>query len=76
MTAKAEKIVAEALALPASVRAFVAEKLIESLDVAPPAELSPTWKEELRRRCREIDENSVQLLEADAVFGKAFKSLA
>jgi putative addiction module component (TIGR02574 family) len=76
VTAKAEKIVAEALALPASVRAFVAEKLIESLDVAAPAELPPAWKEELRKRCREIDQNSVQLLEADAVFSKAFKALA
>ena len=76
MTAKAEQIVADALALPAPVRAFVAEKLIESLDVAPPQELSPAWKEELRKRCREIDQKSVQLLEADAVFSKAFTSLA
>ena len=75
MTAKAEQIVAEALALPAQVRAFVAEKLIESLDAAAPSELSPAWKEELRKRCREIDQSSVQLLEADAVFGKAFTSL-
>jgi hypothetical protein len=75
MTAKAEQIVADALALPAQVRAFVAEKLIESLDAATPSELSPAWKEELRKRCREIDQNTVPLLEADAVFGKAFTSL-
>jgi hypothetical protein len=75
MTAKAEKIVAEALALPVQVRAFVAEKLIESLDATTPSGLSPAWKEELRKRCREIDQNAVQLLEADAVFGKAFTAL-
>ena len=75
MTAKTEQIVTDALALPAPVRAFVAEKLIESLDVAAPAELSPAWKEELRQRCREIDQKSVQLLEAEAVFGRAFTSL-
>lgn len=32
MTASAEKIVAEAMTLPTELRAFVVEKLIESLD--------------------------------------------
>jgi hypothetical protein len=48
---------------------------MENLDATAPLELSPAWKEELHKRCREIDQNAVQLLEADAVFGKAFTSL-
>lgn len=52
----AEKIVAEALSLAPRARAFVAERLIESLDAVSGEELSPAWREELRRRCREMDE--------------------
>ena len=76
MSSKAEKIVSEALELPTAVRAFLAEKLIESLDIESVGELSPEWKEEIEKRCREIDEGSVQLLDVEAVFSKAYSSLA
>lgn len=75
MSAKAEQIVAEALELPAAARAFVAEKLIESLDTDAGTELSPAWKREIRRRCQEIDRGQVQLRDAEAVFAKARASL-
>lgn len=75
MSSKAEKIVSEALELPTTVRAFLAEKLIESLDIESGGELSPEWKEEIEKRCREIDEGSAQLLDAEAVFSKAYSSL-
>ena len=75
MPANAEQIVAEALQLPAAARAFVAEKLIESLDAEAGSELSPAWKEEVRRRCREIDQGHAQLRDADVVFAKARASL-
>jgi hypothetical protein len=71
----AEKLVAEALRLPLRVRAFVAEKLIESLDARSEAELSPAWREEVRKRCREMDEGVVELREAEAVFEKAHAAL-
>lgn len=76
MSDKAEKIVSEALELPATVRAFLAEKLIESLDIESTGELSPEWKEEVEKRCRDIDEGLVRLLDAEAVFSKAWSSLA
>ena len=76
MSSKAEKIVSEALELPTTVRAFLAEKLIESLDIESVGEISPEWKEEIEKRCREIDEGSAQLLDAEAVFSKAYSSLA
>ena len=72
---KAEQIVMEVLELPSTVRAFVAEKLIESLDVAPADSLSPEWKAEVQRRCREVDENLVALRDAESVFKTAFASL-
>ena len=72
---KAEQIVMEVLELPSTVRAFVAEKLIESLDAAPAGSLSPEWKAEVQRRCREVDENLVALRDAESVFKTAFASL-
>ena len=76
MTAKASQIVAEALELPPTARAFVAEKLIESLDATSTSELTPEWKAEVRRRCREVDQGTADLRDAEAVFKKAFASLA
>lgn len=75
MTATAEKIVSEALELPPSVRAFVAEKLLESLDAVPGGDLSPKWREEIRRRCSEIDRGTADLREAEAVFARAYAAL-
>jgi hypothetical protein len=75
MQTSVEKIVIEVLGLPAQARAFVAEKLIESLDSEPSAELSAEWKEEVRKRCREMDEGRVELRDAQAVFDRAYSAL-
>jgi hypothetical protein len=75
MSTTVDKIVSEALSLPADARAFVAEKLIESLDVGPAGELSPAWREEVRKRCRQLDEGLVELLDAEDVFHKAHSAL-
>jgi hypothetical protein len=70
-----DKIVSEALGLPPQARAFVAEKLIESLDAEPDAEVSPAWREEVRKRCREVDEGLVELRDAEHAFAKAYSAL-
>ena len=75
MSITAEKLVAEALELPLQIRAFVAEKLIESLDDAPGNELSPMWRKEVRGRCREMDEGIVELRSAEEVFAKAYAAI-
>lgn len=75
MPAKVKKILGEALDLPSTARAFLAEKLIESLDADPAAELSSAWKEEVRQRCREIDDGLVQLHDIEAVFARAESAL-
>ena len=71
----AEKIIAEALELPRKVRAMVAECLIESLDFEEPLKLSVEWREELARRCKEMDEGTAELLDADKVFARLYASL-
>ena len=75
MSATVEKIVTEALGLPPQARAFVAERLIESLDMAPETELSPAWRAEIQRRCREVDEGAVELRNAADVFTRAYAAL-
>ena len=71
----AEKIISEALQLPSTLRALVAERLIESLDFTDTAELSPEWRNEIIKRCREIDENAVELIPADTVLARAYATL-
>jgi len=75
MKITAEKVVSEAMELHPSLRAFVAEKLIESLDAPEISALSAKWKQELRRRCAEVDRGAVRLRAAEAVFKKAHASI-
>jgi hypothetical protein len=72
----AEKLVSEALQMPNTIRAFVAERLIESLDFDSDVVLSPEWKAEIDKRCREMDEGTVSLIDADTVFKKAYARLS
>lgn len=76
MSMTADKIVSEALSLAPQTRAFVAERLIESLDATQGSELSPAWREEIGKRCREVDEGAVELHDAADVFAKAYATLA
>jgi putative addiction module component (TIGR02574 family) len=76
MNMTAEKLVSEALQMPTTMRAFVAERIIESLDFDADVDLSPEWKAELDKRCREIDEGTVALLDGDEVFKKAYARLS
>ncbi len=76
MNATAERVVSAAMELPPSLRAFVAEKLIESLDMPDSFPLSQKWREEIRRRCAEIDGGAAELREADESFAKAYAALA
>jgi hypothetical protein len=56
-------------------RAFVAEKLIESLDSEPAVTLSSAWRDEVSKRCREIDEGTVKLHDAEDVFAPGYEAL-
>lgn len=75
MRKTAEQIVNEAIALPPQVRAFLAERLIERLDTAPGAEISPAWRGEIRKRCREIVEGAVEMRNMADVFAKAYAAI-
>ncbi|MBA4373985.1 MAG: addiction module antitoxin RelB [Thermodesulfovibrio sp.] len=70
-----DTIMAEVLSLSPQARAFVAEKLLESLDSEPEIVLSPAWRAELHKRCREVDEGSVELRNAEDVFARGYAAL-
>jgi hypothetical protein len=75
MSVTVDRVVREALGLTPELRAFVAEKLIESLDAPDAPPLSEQWRDEVRRRCAELDRDEVQLRDADEAFARAFGSV-
>jgi hypothetical protein len=65
-----KKILDEALQLEPTARAFIAETLIESLDMEQDYPVSQEWLEEIRRRCAEIDSGKTTLLEGAMVINE------
>jgi putative addiction module component (TIGR02574 family) len=63
-----DQLVSEALLLPSSSRAFLAEKLLESLDFEEDFEISDEWKAEIARRIRELDNGTATTVPAEQVF--------
>lgn len=63
----------EALKLPSDEKEELAYSLLRSLDDEED-ELDPEherlWKEEIERRCREIDEGKAELISAEEVFAE------
>ncbi|CAN5857892.1 hypothetical protein BH20GEM1_BH20GEM1_00590 [soil metagenome] len=66
MTEPVKKLEAEALRLPPSERAHLAEVLISSL--GEEAEIERAWKEEIERRLSELRTGSVKTIPAKDVF--------
>ena len=65
-----KKILDEAMQLDPIARAFVAETLLESLDLDQDFAVSQEWLEEIRRRCAEIDSGKAQLLDGALVLNE------
>jgi hypothetical protein len=74
MTAKADALRSEVLALPEAARAELAIELIDSLDDRPveadQAELDRIWADETARRSRQIDSGEVVTDSWDDVLAK------
>jgi len=65
-----KKILDEAMQLEPTTRAFIAETLLESLDLEQDYPVSPEWLEEIRRRCAEIDSGKTTLLDGAMVINE------
>lgn len=68
-----EELESEALKLPTESRAELSHRLTQSLNEerAPDPEHERFWREEIERRCREIDEGRAELIPAEEVFQRA-----
>lgn len=69
------QVLDEAMHLPHQARAYLAEKLLESLDKDPQPELSEQWREEIKRRCREIDNGEARMIPAEKAFEEAYREI-
>jgi len=66
----------EAMALPSEARAYLAEKLLETLDFEEDFAVSDVWLKEIRKRCQELDAGKVQGLPAEPAIAELRRSLA
>ena len=76
MKANAKKILEEAMQLEPDTRALIAETLLESLDFEEDFEISQAWRDEIRRRCEQIDRGEVELIDSDTVMAELRKKHA
>lgn len=65
-----EQLAEEALALPSKSRALLADRIVESLDVAELSDLDQLWAAEAKRRRDEVRENRVKTIPGDEAFLK------
>jgi hypothetical protein len=76
MSPNAKKILDEAMQLEPSSRAMIAETLLESLDFEEDFKVSQAWREEIQRRCEQIDRGEVELIDSDTVIAELQKNHA
>lgn len=63
-----EQILDRVFELPTPARAFIAEKILETLDYEEDFPLSEEWLAEVKRRTREIDSGLIPMIPANRVF--------
>ncbi|AUB82931.1 addiction module protein [Candidatus Thiodictyon syntrophicum] len=67
MQTKAQQIIDDALRLDSHARATIAQTLLERIDIKAHFEVSQKWRQELARRCAQIDAGDVALIPGDLV---------
>lgn len=65
-----DRVVEEALSLPADVRLSLIEKLLKSLNLPIDEEIDRLWAEEAERRISQIEAGEVKLVPGEEVFAK------
>ncbi|MDY6839435.1 MAG: addiction module protein [Thermodesulfobacteriota bacterium] len=63
-----DRVMEEALSLPADVRLNLVEKLLTSLNLPIDEEIDRLWAEEAERRVSQIEEGKTKLVPGDEVF--------
>jgi putative addiction module component (TIGR02574 family) len=70
MSLAIEKVLHEALSLPAEARINLVEKLLESLNLPTRIEVERLWAGEAERRVSQIDKGEVELIPGEEVFAR------
>ena len=65
-----DRVIEEALSLPADARLNLIEKLLMSLNLPTDEEIDRLWAEEAERRVSQIEEGKVKLVPGEEVFAK------
>ena len=70
MTAITDKVLEEALSLPADIRLNLVEKLIKSLNLPIDKDIDRLWAKEAERRISQIEAGEAKLVSGEEVFSK------
>jgi len=70
MTAMNDRVIEEALSLPADIRLNLVDKLITSLNLPIDEDIDRLWAEEAERRISQIEEGEAKLVPGEEVFSK------
>ena len=76
MSTATDRVVDEALDLPADARISLVDRILASLNLPTQPEIDRLWAEEAERRVAEIDAGKVKLVPGDEVFGKIRRKYA
>ncbi len=68
MSATTDKVVDQALSLPADARLGLVEKLLSSLNLPTSPKIDRLWAEEAERRVAQLDRGEVKLVPGKRVF--------
>jgi len=70
MVSTNDRVVEEALSLPADIRMDLVEKLLRSLNLPVDEDIDRLWAEEAERRVAQIAEGAAELVPGEEVFAK------
>jgi putative addiction module component (TIGR02574 family) len=65
-----DRVIEEALSLPADIRLSLVEKLLTSLNLPIDEEIDRLWAEEAERRVSQIEEGKIKLVPGEEVFDR------
>jgi putative addiction module component (TIGR02574 family) len=76
MPTATDRVVYEALELPADARIGLVDRILASLNLPTQPEIDRLWAEEAERRVAEIDAGKVELVPGEEVFSKIRRKYA
>lgn len=75
MTTTNDRVIEEALSLPADIRINLVERLLTSLNLPMDKKIDHLWAEEAERRVSQIEEGKAKLINGEEVFANIRKKL-